>query len=447
MEKIGLFKTTNIISKISKMDFNYRFYISIMGKKISDKQVLSYINDRDFENYMYPKKILTVLLFAKDYYDILSKVTPDKPFVPVTMEIKISPVQKELGAALSGSYITGEYTGMVDKTKVTKDILKETKRGTTADVSLGNLYQLRIALFDFDDLNFAKEGTISGNFGSGKKVDDLIKHAFNSCKGKNKCKLAISKPDNKTPLKNCIVSSQGFLDFLKFIDTEYGVYTSKYHVYLENGTCYILNPEKTDTGLNKEVGGTFDDKIDIQVYRPVNMPVNAYGISLKDNHYSYAVFRNNMVEDDISVGAMMRPVEVTINSSGEISKSKESQKKKESISPSVRVNAGRTRGVTKENRNPKFKARIILDDVPVHVMPYTVVHYVADNLQGDCMISRCVNMFTKGKCVTELYIKSYEPLLEYGVPDDKKGDSPDKTANQESDDNKGASPDSSSSQE
>lgn len=430
MEKIDLFTSSNIISTRAKMDFNYRFYVSIMGIKISDKQVLSYVNDRDFENYMYPKKILSVLLFAKDYYEILSKVTPDKPFVPVTMQIKITPVQKELGTQVTASFLTGEYTGMIDKTRVSEDILVESKPNAKSHVSLGNLYKLNIALFDFDDLNFAKEGTISGNFGSGKKVEDLIKHAFNVCKGKNKCKLMLAKPDNKNPLKNCIISSQGFLDFLKFIDTEYGVYTSKYHVYLENGTCYILNPEKTDTGMNKEIEGTFDDKIDIQVFRNVNYPVNLYGISLKDDHYSYSVFGNNLVETDISVGAMMRPIELTINSNGAISKSKESEKKKETISPTIKVNAGRTRGVTKENRNPKFQAKIILDDVPVHVMPYTVVHYMAD-LQGDCMVSRVTNIFTKGKCVTELYIKSYEPLLEYKVPDSQKGASPDKTANQQ----------------
>ena len=430
MEKIDLFTSSNIISTRAKMDFNYRFYVSIMGIKISDKQVLSYVNDRDFENYMYPKRILSVLLFAKDYYEILSKVTPDKPFVPVTMQIKITPVQKELGTQVTASFLTGEYTGMIDKTRVSEDILVESKPNAKSHVSLGNLYKLNIALFDFDDLNFAKEGTISGNFGSGKKVEDLIKHAFNVCKGKNKCKLMLAKPDNKNPLKNCIISSQGFLDFLKFIDTEYGVYTSKYHVYLENGTCYILNPEKTDTGMNKEIEGTFDDKIDIQVFRNVNYPVNLYGISLKDDHYSYSVFGNNLVETDISVGAMMRPIELTINSNGAISKSKESEKKKETISPTVKVNAGRTRGVTKENRNPKFQAKIILDDVPVHVMPYTVVHYMAD-LQGDCMVSRVTNIYTKGKCVTELYIKSYEPLLEYKVPDSQKGASPDKTANQQ----------------
>ena len=430
MEKIDLFTSSNVITTRAKMDFNYRFYVSIMGIKISDKQVLSYVNDRDFENYMYPKKILSVLLFAKDYYEILSKVTPDKPFVPVTMQIKITPVQKELGTQVTASFISGEYTGMIDKTRVSEDILVESKPNAKAHVSLGNLYKLNIALFDFDDLNFAKEGTISGNFGSDKKVDDLIKYAFNTCKGKNKCKLMLAKPDNKNPLKNCIISSQGFLDFLKFIDTEYGVYTSKYHVYLENGTCYILNPEKTDTGMNKEIEGTYDDKIDIQVFRNVNYPVNLYGVSLKDDHYSYSVFGNNLVETDISVGAMMRPIELTINSNGAISKSKESGKKKETISPTVKVNAGRTRGVTKENRNPKFQAKIILDDVPVHVMPYTVVHYMAD-LQGDCMVSRVTNIYTKGKCVTELYIKSYEPLLEYKVPDSQKGASPDKTANQQ----------------
>ena len=47
------------------------------------------------------------------------------------------------------------------------------------------------------------------------------------------------------------------------------------------------------------------------------------------------------------------------------------------------------------------------------------------------MISRCTNIFTKGKCVTELFIKSYEPLMEYKVAESQKGNNPDKTENQE----------------
>ena len=142
MEKIDLFTSSNVITTRAKMDFNYRFYVSIMGIKVSDKQVLSYVNDRDFENYMYPKKILSVLLFAKDYYEILSKVTPDKPFVPVTMQIKITPVQKELGTQVTASFLTGEYTGMIDKTRVSEDILVESKPNAKAHVSLGNLYKV-----------------------------------------------------------------------------------------------------------------------------------------------------------------------------------------------------------------------------------------------------------------------------------------------------------------
>ncbi len=50
-------------------------------------------------------------------------------------------------------------------------------------------------------------------------------------------------------------------------------------------------------------------------------------------------------------------------------------------------------------------------------MPYTIVNYVADN-RKNCMINE-VNMWQKGRCVTELHIKSYDKFLPYNVPEHK----------------------------
>lgn len=437
-QKMNFLTATNLVGDKTKMDFSYKFTVSILDKKIPDAFVLSYFYDRDFLNYMYPKRILKVLLLPQDYYDIVSKLAPDKPFVPVTLTIDITARQSEINMTpvhVTASYLQGEFTGIVDKTKVDSTVLKTAqqasqKTGDKQAIGVENVYELNIALFDFDDLNFTKEGVVSGNIGSGKKVEDIIKHAFDVCKGKNKCKLAMAPPDNKTPVKNCIISAQGFLDFLKFIDREYGVYKSKYNVYVEDGTCYILNTEKNDTGMNKVMQGTKDDKIDINVYEAKNKPLQLYGISLNEDHFRYNVFKNSMIQDEITLDAIMRPVEYTINSSGQKSKSQESQNKKETISPTVKVNAGRTRSITKDNKNPSFKGVVILDDVPVHVMPYTIVNYVADNRKGTCMIERVTNMWAKGRCVTELHIKSYDKFLPYNVPESQKGKNPDKTSNQ-----------------
>ena len=431
-QKIDFLTATNVVTKRPKMDFDYEFVVTIMDKKIPDAFIISYVYDRDFMHYMFPKRILKVILLPQDYYDIVSKLSPDKPFVPVNVSVNIRAKQSDLemvDTRIVASYMQGEFTGLVDKTKVEKSILTDIKKNASHQMGLESVYELNIALFDLDDLNFAKEGVISGNFSSGKKVEDLIKHAFEVCKGKNKCKLAMAPPDNKTPLKNCIISAQGFLEFLEFIDKEYGVYTSKYNVFVENNICYILNTEKNDTGMNKLMKGTKDDKIDVMVIDPIDKPINLYGIEMNEDHFKYNIFKNNMVQDEITLDAIMRPVEYTINSTGNKSKSKESAEKKETISPTVKVGAGRTRSVTKENKNPCFKGKVILDDVPVHVMPYTIVHYIADNRQGDCMIERVINIWAKGKCVTELYIKSYDKFLPYDVPESQKGKSPDKTAN------------------
>ena len=134
-QKMNFLTATNLVGDKTKMDFSYKFTVSILDKKIPDAFVLSYFYDRDFLNYMYPKRILKVLLLPQDYYDIVSKLAPDKPFVPVTITIDVTARQSEINMTpvhVTASYLQGEFTGIVDKTKVDSTVLKTAQQASQA---------------------------------------------------------------------------------------------------------------------------------------------------------------------------------------------------------------------------------------------------------------------------------------------------------------------------
>lgn len=427
-QKMTFYEATNLIK--DKTNAHYKFSVKpkIYDLPVANMEVMSYTEHRDFENFMFPIRILTLILTPEDYFNILQKITPDKPFIPVTINIDCTLIETvgDTETTVEVSYMQGEYMGLPEKTKVDPEIIKKQRNNDSHDEGLDQAYVLRISLWDLDDLQFAKSGVVSGNLGI-QTPESLIRYAFSVCKGDKKCVLALAPPDNKTAAKGVIVRALGFLDFLRFIDKEYGVYTSNYNVFVENGVVYVLNTEKNDTGMNAAASkGQLDDKIVIHVYPNVDVPINFYGVELVENHYRYILLKNNLIEDDLAIDNIMRPVDMTVNSDGKLVKSGVSTNPLETISPVIKVDGGRSRGITKANKNPKFAASIKIDDLPIHVEPYTIVRYVADNRVGDCMVRSFTQVFTKESCSTDLRIKSYDEFMEYEVKEKQVGKNLDK---------------------
>ena len=405
------------LSKSAHTQFKYEVSVSLYGEKVSEYEVISYTEERNFNNYLLPKRLLEVVLPPMVYYNVLSKITPDKPFVPVTMNINlvyyINREASETNITARIPFIQAEFMGLTDKTKASKELLKTSRNADSHDTGLDQVYILRIALFDLDDMNLCKNGVVSGNV-KGKSIEELIQYGFKVCKGNNKVELKMNKPDNKSVIKNCIVRALGFKDYIAFLDKEYGIYKSNYNIYVEDSICYLINTEKTDKEFAKQCSQK-NDEIFIYAYPNTNLPQTFYSFEVKDNHCQYNISQNNLVDDEISLDAIMRPVEYTINSKGDINKSTVSKSKIESISPTVKVVGGRHRTISKENRNPSFSTTVLIEDLPVLVSPYTIVRYVANNRIGFCNIISSIMVISKGTMTTQLHINSYEKFMEYEV--------------------------------
>lgn len=415
--KYNFYENLGSLSKQVHTYFRYEIDASIYGERLSEFEIISYSEERNFLSYLLPKRILEVVLPPQVYYNILNKITPDKPFIPVTMNINMMyhinrGDDKNVEARIP--FMQAEFLGLSDKTKASKEILRTKRNADSHDEGLDQVYILRLALFDIDDMNATKYGVVSGNI-KGKTIEELIKHGFNACKGKSKVKLKYNKPDNKSTINNCILRATGFMDYLKFLDREYGIYESNYNVYIENGVLYVLNTEKTDKALAKECNKNGTEEIYINAYPNTNLPQMFYSFEVKDGHCQYNIAQTNLVDDEISIDNVMRDVEYTINSKGDVSKSGVSKMKLETISPTVKVDGGRHRTVTKKNRNPTFASTILIEDLPVMVDPYTIVRYLSNNRIGFCSIISSIMIISKGTMTSQLHIKSYEKFMEYEV--------------------------------
>lgn len=413
-----LYEQTSILEKQPSNMFRYSISASVAGFKLSEVEVLSYVEKRFFEYYKFPIRLLSVIVNAKMYYDILSQITPDKPWIPVNISIDMVVTQSsgETNTEVRVPFMQLDMMGMCNKTKVSKDFLNK----STQEDGLDTSYVLRIALFDIADLNSTRSGIVAGNIRN-KNIDQLIEYGFHRCEPNNKIRLAYAPSDNKANIPHLILRALGFKDYLKFLDDEYGIYTSRYNVWVENNVYYILNTEKSDPNMAKLYGGENDDKITINVYSQINKPTGFYNVEVKDNHLFYNLLQNDCIEDDLSVDNIMRPVNVTINSNGQIIGSNVSSNNLESISGDIKVTGGRQRTINKANRNPKFQATITIGDLPIYVQPYTLVEYIADNRLGKCMIKASSQIFEKGTLVSVLRIKSYDDFMEYGVEEKKTG--------------------------
>lgn len=424
--QIKFYDNVNILKGVPDNKFKYSVRPNIYGYEVGEIEVISYTESRMFSEYRFPKRILTVVLNPQMYYDILSKITPDKPFIPVTLNIDLVYTKSQGNQNIESKvpFIQASYMALCDKTKASKDVIRRINNDSS-ESGLDQVYILRLALFDIDDLNATRNGIVAGNIGN-KNIQSLIEYGFKLCKISDNIKLAIAPPDNTAVIPKLILRALGFPDYIKFLDDEYGIYTSRYNLYIENNTCYILNTEKNDEKMASLYGGIVDDKIFINVYPNADMPEGFYSVELKDNHCYYNIFQNSLVEDEISLQNITVPVDYTINSDGKIVKSGISQNPLETLSPRVSVTAGRKRTITKSNKNPKFSGTVTIEDLPIYVQPYTQVRYISNNRIGNCMISRSIQIFTKGTCTTQLYLKSFEEFMDYTVEPKQTGKGLDK---------------------
>lgn len=397
------------------MDNKYTFLIEakLNGIDIGNDEVVYFTTSRKFETHRYPTRVLCLALPPKTYFEVLKGTTPDKPYINVHLKVSAIENKDDGSTLINRTMYTGVYKGIVDKSSPNSDI-------PNTEDDLDQVYRLRVALFDNMDLSAFSGGTVSGMFNN-IKVDGIIKYAFESCRSSAKLKLAAAKPDNIGNIKSLAIKPMGFIQCMEFLDKEYGVYSSDMNIYIENNVVYLLNTQKSDSGMGAILPDPKLGKIIVDVQpKEVAMP-SFYDMVDVDGHKKYNIFNNNTIVDDISAENIVRATTVTVNSDGSTSKTKCSDKALDHISSEIRVEDGRNRAVTKSYRNPKFSATINIQDLPVEIFPFSVVRYIANRRIGDCMVSESLETITHGTYNHQLRIKSYDELMDADIQESKAG--------------------------
>lgn len=397
------------------MDNRYTFFIEakLNGIEIGNDEVEYFSISRKFETHRYPARVLCLTLPPKTYTNVLKGTTPDKPYVNVHLKVSTIENKDDGSTKIQKTMYTGVYKGIVDKSSPASDI-------SSTEDDLDQVYRLRVALFDDIDLSAFSGGTVSGMFNS-IKVDGIIKYAFESCRINGKLKLAAANPDNKNIIKSLAIKPMGFIQCMEFLDKEYGLYSSDMNIYIENNVVYILNVQKSDSGMGAILPDPKLGKIIVDVQpKEVAMP-SFYDMVDVDGHKKYNIFDNNTIIDDVSAENIVRATTVTVNSDGTTSKTKGSGVALDHISSEIRVEDGRNRAVTKGYRNPKFSATINIQDLPVEIFPFSVVRYMANKRVGDCMVSESLEVITHGTYNHMLKIKSYDELMDADIQESKAG--------------------------
>lgn len=395
------------------MDNKHSFLVeaTINGTPIGSEEIMYYMTNRDYENNRYPVRVMSLALVHTSYTKIIQGATPDKPYVNVNIKVTHIERKDDGGTVIQKPIETKSYRGIIDKTVPVRDVGAD-------DDKLEQVYRLRVALFDDLDLNAFSGGTISGMF-SGTSATKMIPYAFEACRASSKLSLAASTPDNKKTIKSLAIKPMGFLQFMEFIDKEYGVYSSRYNIYIEDNVVYLLNTQKSDSGMSNILPDPKMGKITINVMdNSVQVP-GLYGFNIIDGHYKYDIFNNNCIIDDISSENIVQPTIVTVNSDG-------THSKKESggfdhISSEIIVEDGRNRSVTKSYRNPKFSTTVSIQELPIKIYPFTVVRYLYNQMVGDCMVSSVSEVYSHNSYVCTLKLKSYDALMPNNLETSKAG--------------------------
>ena len=397
------------------MDNRFTFLVEakLNGINIGNDEIIYYSVNRKFETHRYPTRVLCLALPPKTFASVLKGTTPDKPYINVHLKISYIENKDDGTTKINKTMYTGVYKGIVDKSSPASNI-------SETEDDLDQVYRLRVALFDDIDLTAFSGGTVSGMFNS-IKVEGIIKYAFESCRKSGKLNLAAANPDNTGIIKSLAIKPMGFIQCMEFLDKEYGVYSSDMNIYIENNVVYLLNTQKSDSGMGAILSDPKVGKIIVEVQpKEVAMP-SFYDMVNVDGHSKYNIFDNNTIVDDISAENIVRATTVTINSDGTTSKTKGSDKVLDHISSEIRVEDGRNRAVTKGYRNPKFSATISIQDLPVEIFPFSVVRYLANKRVGDCMVSESLEIFSHGSYTHQLKIKSYDELMEADIQESKAG--------------------------
>ena len=238
-------------------------FIEIDDEEIDPHHFESLLIRKNYYEYRYPIYILNISLPKEKLYKILKNVEISNPVVGVKLSIRC--LDLENPEDQGREYLKNEFIGIVDESYF--NYIPETQWENIREGASEYEYdegRIRIALFKKVDINAFKHGYINNVF---KDFDmaTLIAYSFKETTD-GSLDLYLSPPDNERVYKQDLFVPMGFLQFMNYIDREFGIYDTGYNLFIDDNKAFIMN-KKNDHGIKLEddIYDEEEDDIDFKI--------------------------------------------------------------------------------------------------------------------------------------------------------------------------------------
>lgn len=220
---------------------------------------VSYYEEHGYTGAMYPIRVLKIRLSSQEMLKIMRSDKVVNMGRKKLYETRISfTTFDDNGRVVRNPFDnTGVFYAMLvnqDMKGEFSDGVKKDKIGTSASDESNT--ENMLVLYREAELSFATSSLVNINLNSGKVFSTLL-YAFNQTNVKHK--LVISKPRVNPTVSNLLIPPMAFLDYLTFLDKEFGLYNTPYSCYIEDKTFYLTNT---------------NNEIDIRTNDPFTLIVN-----------------------------------------------------------------------------------------------------------------------------------------------------------------------------
>lgn len=267
--------------------------IYINGIYLGDNAFIALQEVYKFMNNMFPFKVL----YFKTSSDVINKLDFfNKPVCEVQVHhyrVENTTDTEDSGYTQAEKqsqtlYRTDTYFGTVDQqvyplTDKEQDKINESQESINREVARRVfLYKEDFNLFTNNYIN-----TVPKNV----NISDLLAYGFDICV-KEGHMMYLSPIDNTITYDQLIIEPKGFLQLLKTLDDEYGIYLTKLNVFVIDKTVYVIN-------TNKDFKVVDNIKpIDIKIAKSTNlMSSTIRGIDEETN--SMVLNIDNLIIDDV----------------------------------------------------------------------------------------------------------------------------------------------------
>lgn len=267
--------------------------IYINGIYLGDNAFIALQEVYKFMNNMFPFKVL----YFKTSSDVINKLDFfNKPVCEVQVHhyrVENTTDTEDSGYTQAEKqsqtlYRTDTYFGTVDQqvyplTDKEQDKINESQESINREVARRVfLYKEDFNLFTNNYIN-----TVAKNV----NISDLLAYGFDICV-KEGHMMYLSPIDNTITYDQLIIEPKGFLQLLKTLDDEYGIYLTKLNVFVIDKTVYVIN-------TNKDFKVVDNIKpIDIKIAKSTNlMSSTIRGIDEETN--SMVLNIDNLIIDDV----------------------------------------------------------------------------------------------------------------------------------------------------